>query len=654
MSAEIHLSRQQRRARVRAERKRLRRSMASGALFAGALLAAGPAAATNYTVTTLADSGPGSLRQAVLDANAHSGSDQILFQSGLTGTITLTSGELPITDTVTVLGPGASKITISGNNASRIFNIENSMVTAPIQVVLSALTLTSGSANGGGAVRAAGESLIVDSVVISGSTSPTGNGGGLLFSGSNGASLFLYSSTITGNSAPKGSGGGFELQGGDRIELLFSTFSNNQAGYDGGGVDVKVTSTSGYLYADGLLVNGNQAAVNAAHTGLGGGIRISGTSGGKTSHILETTISGNSADPQAASAGGGMALTSISATLDTSTISGNTARMGGGVYLGDAATMLQIGNSTIANNTAPTGSGGGIYLHAGSAGIAQSTITGNSASNGAGGVVVGGGSATLSNAIVANDTTTSGTTPDVSVSGQGSLSAAYSLIKTPGTTAVSGTGIITGLDPQLGPLQSNDTFVTAGFPPAPVLTEMPASTSPAIDSGDPAFVASPGGLPVGDQRGYVRVFGGRIDMGAVEVSPPADLAITESVIGGPTVAAGSAASYKINVQNNGPGDAAAVVVFDHNLQFGTATFSASPSQGTCAGTGTNSVTCNLGPIVNGGAATITVTAAISLKASGAVQNLASVDALQPDSNLTNNSATATITVTPAHARRRAR
>jgi hypothetical protein len=639
---------------MRAERKR-RRSMASGAFLAGALLAASPAAATNYTVTTLADSGPGSLRQAVIDANAHAGSDMIVFQSGLTGTISLTSGELPITDSVAIIGPGASKITISGSNASRIFNVENSMVLTPIQVILSALTLTSGSANGGGAVRAAGESLILDSVVISGSTSPTGNGGGLLFNGSNGATFFLYNSTITGNSAPKGSGGGLELQGGDQIELFFSTFSNNQAGYDGGGADVKLTSPTGYLYAGNLLISGNQAATNAAHTGLGGGILISGSAGGQPCHILGSTISGNSADPQATTAGGGLALTSVSARIDTSTISGNTARTGGGVNLGDAATRLQIGNSTIVNNAAPTGSGGGLYLHAGSvADIAEVTVAGNSASNGAGGLAVVGGSAAIRNSIIANDTTTSGTTPDISVSAQGSLSATYSLIKTPGTTPVSGTGIITGMDPQLGPLQSNDTLVTAGFPATPVLTEMPASPSPAVDSGDPAFVASPGGLPEGDQRGYVRVFGGRIDMGAVEVSPPADLAITESVIGGPTFPAGSAASYKITVQNLGPGDAAAVIVTNHNQPFGTANFSASPSQGSCTGNGTDQVICNLGTIVSGSTATITVTAAILLSASGTLQNIASVDGLQVDKDYTNNSATTTITVTKAHARRRAR
>src|SRR5262249_46962547 len=63
-----------------------------------------------FTVTNLADSGPGSLRQAVLDANAQPGLDVIDFASGLQGTIALTSGPLNITDGLMVTGPGADQL----------------------------------------------------------------------------------------------------------------------------------------------------------------------------------------------------------------------------------------------------------------------------------------------------------------------------------------------------------------------------------------------------------------------------------------------------------------------------------------------------------------------------------------------------------------
>ena len=66
-------------------------------------------APATFVVTNLNDSGPGSLRQAILSANANSpAADTINFQAGLTGTITLTSGELAITDSVTINGPGLS------------------------------------------------------------------------------------------------------------------------------------------------------------------------------------------------------------------------------------------------------------------------------------------------------------------------------------------------------------------------------------------------------------------------------------------------------------------------------------------------------------------------------------------------------------------
>src|ERR671929_1202619 len=74
-----------------------------------------PAAAATLNVTTLNDSGAGSLRAAIAAANATPGADTITFQAGLTGTITLTSA-LQISQSVTIDGPGSSVLTLSGNN----------------------------------------------------------------------------------------------------------------------------------------------------------------------------------------------------------------------------------------------------------------------------------------------------------------------------------------------------------------------------------------------------------------------------------------------------------------------------------------------------------------------------------------------------------
>ena len=77
------------------------------------------------------------------------------------------------------------------------------------------------------------------------------------------------------------------------------------------------------------------------------------------------------------------------------------------------------------------------------------------------------------------------------------------MIEAPGTATINSiAGNIIGTDPQLGALANNG---------GPTQTHLPAATSPVINAGDPAFVPP----PATDQRGFARVIGGRVDMGAV-------------------------------------------------------------------------------------------------------------------------------------------
>mgnify|MGYP003694488189 CR=1 FL=1 len=105
-------------------------------------------------VTTNADSGAGSLRDVILHACSGAA---ITFAGGLASPITLTSGELLINKSLTITGPGANLLTISGNNTSRIFNI-----TTGTTVSITDLTLTKGvvsslgGINQGGAIFNAG------------------------------------------------------------------------------------------------------------------------------------------------------------------------------------------------------------------------------------------------------------------------------------------------------------------------------------------------------------------------------------------------------------------------------------------------------------------------------------------------------------------
>jgi len=100
--------------------------------------------AATFTVTNLDDSGPGSLRQAVLDANLTAGSDAIVFQNGLGGAIALTSGQIEITDSLTIHGPGANVLTLHGDgHTSRFFYITESAI-----VTIDGLTLDYGGVSG--------------------------------------------------------------------------------------------------------------------------------------------------------------------------------------------------------------------------------------------------------------------------------------------------------------------------------------------------------------------------------------------------------------------------------------------------------------------------------------------------------------------------
>jgi hypothetical protein len=81
---------------------------------------------STFMVTNLADGGAGSLRRAILDANAQPGADMIRFApAARDGTIALTGGQLSITDDLVIDGPGAGRLAVSGNDASRVFQVSS-------------------------------------------------------------------------------------------------------------------------------------------------------------------------------------------------------------------------------------------------------------------------------------------------------------------------------------------------------------------------------------------------------------------------------------------------------------------------------------------------------------------------------------------------
>jgi hypothetical protein len=182
-----------------------------------------PVRAATTSVTSTADSGPGSLRDAI--ANAASG-DTVNFElTGCPCTITLTTGEIALDRDVTIAGPGAEVLTVSGNHASRVFR-----VSAGVTGRISGMTLTDGAVSYiGGAVLNLGTLHLTDSTVSgSTATSALSQGGGIY----NNSILVVTRSTIAGNAATDGGG---IFSNGD-LYVTLSTISGNTAyfGYGGG------------------------------------------------------------------------------------------------------------------------------------------------------------------------------------------------------------------------------------------------------------------------------------------------------------------------------------------------------------------------------------------------------------------------------------
>ena len=169
-----HQTRQQRRAAQRAEAKRVMGAVAVGVTLG---MGASTAHALQIIVSNTNDDGTGSLRRAIEDANANGGLDDVVFQSNVRPKITLTTGEIPITDSVDIQGPGANVLTVSGNDNSRIFNIDGP---GTLDVTISGLTLTDGfvgSLINGGAIRNEDENLILEDSVITGNEAGDRGGG---------------------------------------------------------------------------------------------------------------------------------------------------------------------------------------------------------------------------------------------------------------------------------------------------------------------------------------------------------------------------------------------------------------------------------------------------------------------------------------------
>jgi hypothetical protein len=400
------------------------------------------------TVLNNTDSGPDSLRDALSRA---ANGDLITFDPSLAGTtITLTSGELTVAANVVIEGLGADQLTVSGNDASRVFNV------APGEIVsLSGLTIADGktAATGGGVWNrgrltlsdcafqdnAAGSGGALDNSASSGGGTATvlhctftGNSaansllnadGGAITNEADGA-LFLSGCTFSGNTADLGGAVATLFQ--SQLTIADSTFTDNTASARGGAVDVEMaqslvtvrhsaftgnaTSLAGLGTGGGAIASVGNLDVNdatftansASDSGFGGAVRNDGSatvtnstfankhavSGGALENTGALALSGDTfQDNSAASEGGGLYNAQFTARADVhASTFTGNTARTGGAVAAEVLTQVNLDGCMVSANTADFG--GGIYNDQATVHVSASTFTGNAApATGAGGAV---------------------------------------------------------------------------------------------------------------------------------------------------------------------------------------------------------------------------------------------------------------------------
>jgi hypothetical protein len=383
-------------------------------------------------VSTLNDEADGnitpgnvSLREAITEVSE---GGIIRFAAGLRGTISLVAarGPLTIDQGVTIVGPGSDVITVSAGSLSRVFRINSAGAASATEVRISGLTITGGrpaSDGPGGAVFNAA-TLFIENCVITGSSAT--EGGGIYNTGI----LTMDRCTASGNGAAA-RGGFLATAAGSRTTLSNSTINGNTA-RQGGGV-----SAFGQLSAVNTTFSGNRASEDG---------------GGLYSGALEAVV-----------------LTNCTLTRNEADSDANGAGNGGGAFVVNGATPVNLRNTLIAGNLDRSPAAA---VHPDASGVftaRQHNLIGDAA----GATGFGGSDRSLAALGIAD--------------------------------------LATVVSPALA--DNGGTTMTHDLPPL----------SPAINAGDNAFVASPlfDGPPFYDQRGVdtLRIQRGVVDIGAVEAVP---------------------------------------------------------------------------------------------------------------------------------------
>ena len=519
-------------------------------------------------------SGKCSLRAAIMQANFTTGADDITLPAG---TYTLTRpdigdeasavlGDLDITDDLTIQGAGSGVTIVDGNGSvthDRVFQV----LSTAKNVTINGLSIRNGKRTGtfdeGGGLLWDGDSshFILNDVVVENNASPYG--GGLFLNYSAIGDVATLDHMLIHANTSSAAAGGLGANFGDfaTFALAHSQVYGNTA-YEGGGIYFQGTPPSGLLsvHVQNTDVYSNTASLSAGfenHSGAANAPVV----------LVNDNFYSNHASLYGAGIGNYGVLSIITSTLDSNTaVATNTdVTKGGGIYDYEGG-VVNLQRSTISRNTAQLGGGifSELFIHNTSAlTLTDATLSGNAASQDGGGIYAEGGTWKLFNTTIASNqlvlpggVTGSGggvyvLTPAVPTNPHSVIYVENLLLanntvrhsiglpaqddcfgdrtrwvttwsKSTANCIISGVivGIITGFDPVLGPLADYG---------GPTQTQALEKGSPAIDTGEtPACTdANNAVIPV-DQRGFPRQMGVRCDLGAEEY-PPFDVYL--SVLG---------------------------------------------------------------------------------------------------------------------------
>jgi hypothetical protein len=516
-----------------------------------------PARAAGITVTTLAASGgPGecSLRDAILAANTDSavfactsgsGADAITF-GALSGTIVLTASLPTINADLTI--DGSNNITISGNDLYQVLSVSSGKFN------LNNITIQKGKGNfnGGAIINGSTGTVTISNTNFLSNTAPSaGADAGAILNSGTGATLNIWNSSFTANLSSDQGGaihvsagnvsitgttfisntardagglGGAIANAGGVVTITNSSFSLNRSNSSGGAIEsfsisgLRVTNST--FDDNATNNNGDGGAIDNA--GITGVVTITSSSfsnniaqgrGGAVSTFARVTISNsaflNNQSLTTAGEGGGAIYisnnTGIAATISHSSLTSNSADIGGGVYIGLGA--LAITNTTISGNTANR-DGGGLRTSAtitlNNVTVAYNIADNDSSTTGdGGGIFRSSGTVNVKNTIIANNTDTGGQAPDCggTLVSQGNNFLGLATGCTGLTDGVNGDHVANPTDPLLQPLS---------YYGGSTLVHALQAASSALNNGNNATCATI------DQRGVARPVSGTCDIGAFE------------------------------------------------------------------------------------------------------------------------------------------